>query len=162
VEFEPVALVSGTAFIGFRKYDALTTGSLSYTGPVASVDLGYTLLGRTRFSMQANRDIAHSFEPLEPVYLLTGFTGTVAHRVTTTWDVQGTAGRQRLAYRHVGTPVSELQRIEFVSIYGGGLGYRLGRETRAGLAIDHYGRTSDRHGRHYKALRIGFSVTYGT
>jgi Putative beta-barrel porin 2 len=162
VELEPFALISGRAYVGFRKYDALGSGVPSYMGPVATADVGYTLLGRTRLSMQADRDIAYSFEPLEPYYLLTGVTGTATHRLTNTWDVRGTAGRQRLDFRHVGMAVPGQERVDFVYTYGAGVGYRLGRDMRLGLNIDRYRRTSDRLTRDYNGLRVGASVTYGT
>lgn len=98
VEFNAFALVSGTASVGFRKYDALGTGSRSFRGVVGSIDLGHTFLTSTRFSVRADRDIAYSSEILEPYYLLSGVTATLTRRVTTKWDLQATSGAQRLAY----------------------------------------------------------------
>ena len=49
---------------------------------VASVNLGYTLMGMTRFGVQVDRDVQFSYEQCEPYYILTGVTGTITQRLS--------------------------------------------------------------------------------
>jgi hypothetical protein len=155
------ALISGRAFLGYRKFDALGPGVPSYRGAMASVDVAYTLKGVTQFAVRAERDVNYSFEVSEPYYLLTGFSGSVTQRITGAWDVQGTGGRQSLDYRRIGRVDAGRARIDRTLSYGGGLGYRFGRGARLGVNLDYYRRRSDVARREYKGLRAGSSVTYG-
>ena len=171
VEFKPLALISGTARVGVRQLNFDSPFVPGYTGPVASVDLGYTLLGTTRFSARVDRDVAYSYDDLQPYYILTGVTGTVTQRLNITWDLQARVGNQRLAYQRqalatapgVATPKpqAEAGRLDTVLFYGGGVGYRLGTDVRLGFNVDYYRRTSDTTTRQYEGLRAGSSVTYG-
>ncbi len=77
VEFKPFALISGSAKVGFRQLDFKNPAIPDYTGPVATVNLGYTLMGMTRFGVQVDRDVLYSFEQTQPYYVLTGIVGTI-------------------------------------------------------------------------------------
>jgi hypothetical protein len=78
------------------------------------------------------------------------------------FDVMVRAGTQRLAYRdRSGAFVENVNRIDRVRTFGGGIGYRLGRDMRWGFNLDDYRRTSDVTSRGFDALRFGTSVTYG-
>lgn len=159
ISLDRFALISGSARVGYRKYDTLGPGAPGFRGLVAATDLGYTLLGVTRFSIHTERDLAYSFDVSSPYYVQTGVTGTVTQRVSSQWDVQGTAGHFRLDYRHIGGVVAGRQDNLFT--VGAGAGYRLGPTTRVGVNVDNYRRRSDRNAREYDGLRVGMSVTYG-
>jgi hypothetical protein len=171
VEFKPMALISGTARVGYRQLNFDSPNVPDYSGPVGSVNLGYTLLGTTRFSVQVDRDVQFSFEQREPYYVLTGVTGTITQRLNTTWDLQARAGNQSLAYRQtilagngsgsVAQGTTGAGRTDHVLYYGGGVGYRLGPDVRLGFNVDYYTRRSDVSIRQYEGLRVGSSVTYG-
>lgn len=161
VEFNAFALVSGTASVGFRKYDALGTRSRDFRGVVGSIDLGYTFLTSTRFSVRADRDLAYSQEILEPYYLFSALGATLTHRVSTKWDLQATSGAQRLAYQGIGSGQTIKDgRLDAVNLLGGGGGYRFPSGLRLGLNIDRYRRRSDRDVRDYTGFRAGISVTH--
>ena len=170
VEFKPMALISGTARVGYRQLNFDSPDVPDYNGLVGSVNLGYTLLGTTRLAVQFDRDVQYSFEQREPYYVLTGVTGTITQRLNITWDLQARAGNQSLAYRQTilagsgsgsvaqGTGAG---RTDHVVFYGGGVGYRLGPDVRLGFNVDYYTRRSDIDIRQYQGLRVGSSVTYG-
>ena len=166
VEFKPLALISGSARVGFRQLNMIDSRMPDYTGPVASVDLGYTLLNATRFSVAVNRDVSYSYEVNEPYYLLTGGTATITQRLSSAWDVQARAGIQLLDYQRAnldgaaGNQPTE-GRTDTVRFYGGGIGYRLGTDVRIRFNVDYYTRRSDQSTRQYKGLRTGTAVTYG-
>ena len=171
VEFAATALVSGSAHVGFRRLTMKTAGMPDYTGPVASVDLAYVLMGMTRFSIQVNRDVAYSYEPVEPFYLLTGVSGGISQSVGGPWSVEAHAGLQRLSYRVIDQALAttlglgDVQglagRVDTVRYYGVGAGYKLGPATRLGVNVDYYTRRSQFVAQQYRGLRIGSSVTYG-
>ena len=58
-------------------------------------------------------------------------------------------------------PSTSAGRTDNVVFYGGGVGYRLGPDTRLGFNVDYYTRRSDVSIRQYEGLRVGSSVTYG-
>jgi hypothetical protein len=167
VDFKPLALISGSAKVGFRQLNFKNPAIPDYTGPVASVNLGYTLMGITRFGVQVDRDVQFSYEQTQPYYVLTGITGTITQGLSRTWDVQARAGNQQLAYRRMvqvpSLPGVELPpaRTDNVVFYGGGIGYRVGTDVRIAFNVDYYTRQSDRATSQYEGLRAGTSVTYG-
>lgn len=171
IEFDATALVNGSAHVGFRRLTMKTAGMPDYTGPVASVDLGYTLMGVTRLSVQVSRDVEYSYDPVQPYYLLTGVTGSVTQAVGGPWSVEARGGIQRLAYQTVGQSglaalgLTDLQglvgRTDVVRSYGGGVGYRLGFSTRLGVNVDYVTRSSVLYLQQFHGLRVGSSVTYG-
>jgi hypothetical protein len=170
VEFKPAALISGTARVGYRQLNFESPAIRDYSGPVASVNLGYTLLGTTRFLVLVERDVQFSYEQIAPYYILTGITATITQRLNITWDLQARAGNQQLAYRGAVLPSGSqgagefapiADRTDHVVFYGGGVGYRLGPEVRLGFNVDYYTRRSDVSIRQYQGLRVGSSVTYG-
>ena len=172
VEFKPLALVNGTARVGYRRLNFDSPTVPDYSGVVASVNLGYTLMGVTRFGVQVDRDVQFSYEQREPYYIQTGLTGTITQRLSNTWDLQARAGNQQLAYRTAlvigpappelpAEPAAKAGRVDNVVFYGGGAGYRLGPGLRLGVNVDYYTRRSDIEINQYPGLRIGSSVTYG-
>lgn len=161
VEFAPSALIAGRAYVGYRRFRPAGPGIPDFTGAVANVDLTYTLQGATRFNVQAERDVAYSFELVDPYYVLTGVRGSVAQHVTSSWIVLASAGRHRLAYRQSATPSpAGTGRIDRVDAYGAGLTYRIGPRLRVGVTADYYRRESELLRRRYEGLRAGTTVTY--
>lgn len=161
VEFDPFALIRGKATVGYRTFNALTSGMPDFAGAVWTADLGYTLLGTTRFGVGASRDIQFSYETTEPFYVQTGYTLSVTQAVRGPWDVQARGGRYKLAYSRAGIEQStSASRIDDYNTWGGGLGYRVGTTTTVRLNADHYRRGSARVGRDYQGLRIGLAATY--
>src|SRR5262249_52392205 len=63
VEFKSRALINGSAYVGYRKFDPTMTGALpQFSGLVSQVGLSYTLLGSTTFGVSYNRDLTYSIE----------------------------------------------------------------------------------------------------
>jgi hypothetical protein len=163
VSFQPLALISGTAAVGFRRFTPLPADVPPFRGAVTAVNLSYSLLGTTRFGVQANRDIQYSFEVTQPYYLETGIMATVQQQVFGPFDVLARAGTRRLAYAdRIGVLVSASDRTDRVGTIGLGAGYRMGLDKRLGFTLDRQRRTSSVEGRTYTGLRFGFSLTYET
>ena len=61
VEFKPRAIISGTAYVGYRAFTPLDATVLpEFKGLVAQLGLSYTLLGATTFGVSYNRDLTYS------------------------------------------------------------------------------------------------------
>jgi hypothetical protein len=161
IVFDPFALIKGNVSVGYRDFEPLAPGVPTYQGTTAAVNLSYTLLGSTKFSFGATRDVQYSYDVNEPYYLLTGFTGSISQQVFGPVDVVGRAGTQTMAYRdRAGAEGLVSNRVDRVRSYGAGIGYRLGKELRVGFNIDETRRISDVVQRQYNNLTFGTSVTY--
>lgn len=163
LDLDAAALIDGSVRVGYRKLDMLSQTAPNYRGLVASVGLGYTLLGITRFSVQLQRDIQYSFEFAQPYYVLLGGDLTVTQRVGGPFDVQGRLGADRLDYRQLAAgTIAAPGRTDTVRIYGAGLGYHLSQGARVGVNVDWQRRQSLSAGREYHGLRLGTSFTIGS
>jgi len=158
VELGRLALIRGSAFLGYRKLTAADGGTLpGFSGLTSDIDVSYTAPTQTRLGIAVDRDIQYSYEPATPYYVQTGWTGTLTQRVVGRWDVQLSGGRDRLAYQ--ATNPRDARR-DFVGRFGGGVGYTLGEQIRTSFDVNSFYRSSDVPGREYGGIRAGFSVTY--
>jgi hypothetical protein len=159
-EFDPSALLAGTVSVGFRRFRPLHGTMPPFSGVVAQVSARYTLLGRTRFDLQASRDLDYSYLVDEPYYLRTGAVLTVTQAVGGPFDVQVSGGRDRLEYRTaIGT--AEDAGTDTTDVGGGGIGYRLADNARIGVNIEFTRRRSPVVLRTFDRRRIFGSLTYG-
>jgi hypothetical protein len=70
VEFKPRALVSGSAYVGYRRFEPLVAQQLpEFGGLVAQLGLSYTLLGSTTFGVSYRRDLTYSYEEFQPFFI---------------------------------------------------------------------------------------------
>jgi len=153
------ALIRGSAFAGYRKLSPADGGILpEFSGITADVDVSYTMPTQTRLGAAIDRDVQYSYEQQTPYYVQTGWTATLTQRVTGRWDVQLTGGRDRLSYQAI-DPLDA--RRDFIGRFGGGIGYTIGDQVRAGFDVQSFYRSSDLPGREYGGIRAGVSVTYG-
>jgi putative beta-barrel porin BBP2 len=162
ITFDPLALIKGSARVGYRDFEPKTPGVPSFKGTVVAVGLSYSLLGTTRFGVDVTRDVQYSFDVDQPYYLQTGILGSVAQQIYGPVDVVARAGAERMEYRdRAGAIVLDPNRTDRVRSYGGGVGYHIGSDLRVGVNLDRQQRLSDVTSRRYDGLRFGASVTYG-
>jgi hypothetical protein len=160
--FDPLALISGRAQVGFRRFTPLDASLPGYSGATASVDLAYVALESTRIGAQLTRDLQYSFEEGQPYYLQTGAQVSIGQQIYGPLDLEARLGRQRLAYRErEGAVVAVSNRVDHVATFGGGVGYRLGRDLRFGFNVDRHKRSSELDRRNFEGFRYGMAVTYG-
>ena len=160
-DLQPFALISGRARVGYRKFDAIGGGYPSFRGVVANFTVASTVKGRTRIELSGDRDVNYSFEVTEPYYVQTGAVLTATPRLTDHWDIQVRGGGQRLAYRAARDRSLAAERVDRSILFGGGVGYTLGRSIRVGVNVDRQRRRSPLFARAYEGYRIGTSVAYG-
>ena len=163
VTLQPLALISGDASVGYRRFTPLADDIPPYTGATTAVNLSYSLFGATRLGVGVNRDVQPSFEIVQPYYLETGATGSIQQQVYRGFDLLARSSFAQLAYRdRIGTAVLTTNRIDRVRSFGLGAGYRIGVDKRFGFTVDYQERTSGDDGRQYNGLRYGMSITYDT
>jgi hypothetical protein len=115
----------------------------------------------TRVEGQLERDVRYSFEDLEPYYVTTGGRIVITRQLSGPVDTQGIIARQRLDYRKFGAG-DEVSRRDLATVYGVGLGYRLGDTARFGFNVEWSRRRSDELAdRRYDRRRLYGTVTYG-
>jgi hypothetical protein len=162
VRFDPSALISGSASVGFRHFDPVTPDVPGFRGTTAAVDLAYVALGVTRIAVQASRDIQHSFRIEQPYYLQASFAGSLAQQIYGPLDVEARVGVSKLEYRNRSAAgATSIERVDRVRSYGAGVGYHLGTDLRVGVNVDQQRRESPVPDASYEGLLLGASVVYG-
>lgn len=161
ISFQPLALINGSASVGYRRLTPLQGEIPAFRGTIATVGLSYALFGTTRLAINVTRDIQPSFQIDQPYYLETGITGTIQRQVYRSFDILARLGATRLAYRNrIGAVVQAPDRTDRVRTFGIGIGYRLGADKRIGFTVDRPTRHSEVERVQYSGLRYGMSVTY--
>jgi len=173
VEFKPRALISGSAYVGYRQFTPLDPKLLpDFQGLVAQLGLSYTLLGATTFGVSYNRDLTYSYDELQPFFIDNSVGASVRRALGRRFDVLVSADRHAYEYQDLlkpgaaaGTdlsPIAVPQRIDTTWNYAGSLGYRVGRDGRIGVGVSYWQRDSTtRVFRAYDNLRIGSTMTFG-
>jgi hypothetical protein len=163
-EFKPSAIISGSAFVGYKRFHPVSGALPDFRGAVAAVNISYVLRDMTRVTGMVDRGIEYSFEPTDPYYVETGGTLSVTQMLFGNWDAVARAGRQRLDYRGfttAGAPPSGTVRRDRTFLYGAGIGYRLQVDARVGFDVTYSRRVSPVESRGYKGFQFGGSLTYG-
>jgi len=162
VEFDPYALVKGKALVGYRKLDTLAPGMPDFSGLVADIELSYVFRAMTRLAVGLSRDIYFSYEVVEPFYIQPGVTLSLTQQVRGPWDIQARGGWYHLDYQRVESAEDFAlpARVDRFNTWGGGIGYRIGKNVRVGLNLDYSRRESIVEIQEYKGFRGGMAVTY--
>jgi len=165
VELKPRALISGSAYVGVRRFTPRTPSLPTFNSMVASATLNYTLQSSTRFTFTADRDLAYSFEPREPYYVIDGYGVTVRRQIVGRTDVSVGALRQQYGYREFTTAQAEVagaRRVDVTRTFSASLGYRVGQDTRLGVGAYYRQRESNSVGqRDYQGFRFITTLDYG-
>ena len=99
VTFQPLALISGDASFGYRRFLPLSNEVPPYRGGTAAVNLTYAIFGTTRLGVGATRNIQPSFELSQPYFLETGVSGSVQQQIYGGFDILARTGLRWLEYR---------------------------------------------------------------
>ena len=164
VEFKPLALISGSAAVGVRRFRPQNQAIRDYTGVVAHASLVYSLQGFTRFRFTADRDLAFSYSEAAPYYLMNSYGVGVDRHIAGRFDVTG--GLNWLTHNYqtiVGLePLPESPFVDRLSTWSVGVGYRLARSRRMGFDVTYRERGSagDQF-RSYSGLRLMWSLDSG-
>jgi len=151
----------GTASVGYRTFDPRDASVPGYQGLIALADVSFATAGSTRFGVQVGRDLQYSYDSQQPYYIQTGATASFTRELV--GPVSGTlrVGAHQLAFRGLIGQTPQEDRIDVVTTFGGGIGYRLAGGMRVSLNVDNQQRNSNLPGYSYGGLRYGTAVTYG-
>ncbi len=179
VEFQPRALISGSASVGVRRFQPKDSRLPDFTGVVASANLSYAFRGATRFRFTALRDLAYSYSAAEPYYAIGGYGLTVYRHLGGRFDATAGADWQTFRYRQLALdtpvqtetpvdgptalpPVLPPPAVNTVRTWSAGLGYRLWGTQRMGLGATYREREASREPeRAFSGLRIMLTVDSG-
>jgi putative addiction module CopG family antidote len=89
VEFKPLALISGSATVGIRRFEPENPMIQDFTGVIAHANLAYTLQGFTRFRFSADRNLAFSYSQAAPYYVTNEYGIGVDRHIGGKFDVTG-------------------------------------------------------------------------
>jgi hypothetical protein len=169
VEFKPRALISGTAYVGYRQFTPLDPKVLpDFKGLVAQLGLSYTLLGATTFGISYNRDLTYSYDELQPFFIDNSVGASLRRALGRKFDALFSADRHAYDYQDLISPATpglvplDTARIDTTWNYAASLGYRVGRDGRIGVGVAYWNRESTtRTFRGYDNLRIGTTMMFG-
>ena len=160
VVFQPAALISGRVQLAYRDFTPRSPEIPEMSGLAAAVSLAYAFRDFTRLAVSFDHDIRYSFADLTPYYLSTAGRATLTQRLYGPRDVQIVGGADRLEYEPR-ADAGSAARGDTLRTVGGGIGYRLGDNSRLGLNLEHTERSSPVEDRRYTRRRILASLTYG-
>lgn len=166
VEFARTALVSGSAYVGYRQFLPSSPAVPDYRGLAARLDLSSVVRGRTRVGVSLDRDLAYSYDVERPYYVQTNSGVSVTQRLGAKWDVVGSLRNQRIVYRtEVGTaPVAGAVAVkagpERLTGIGASVGYYFGKGMRLGMDARRARRSAADATRSYSGWQAGSSVSY--
>ena len=164
VTFSPLGLITGTASVGYRRFNGLDRSLPDYSGLVSAGSIGILFVGRYKLDTTFTRDVRYSYEDDMPYYLVTGGRATLAMQAFGQFELRLLGGRESMAYRGVTGPQIGAQSpgSDVLSSYGGGVGRRLGDRVRVVADLEFIHRASDRDpSREYSNHRLLASLTWG-
>lgn len=164
VEFKPLALISGSAQVGVRRFEPTNSSLEGFTGVVAAASLSYVLRGSTKVTVTADRDLTYSYERRQPYFVVDAYGLTVRRQIVGAFDVTAGVQRQKYSYRDLllpgGTP-GDLDRVDVTRTWFGSLGYRIGGAMRAGFGSVYRERhTNSTRFRDYQGFRFITTLDY--
>ena len=163
-EFAPDAVIRGAASVGYHSmqpYYRRTSRSsaAAFSGITSSIDLGYTLLGTTRFITHFSRDANYSLYLNQPYYVSTYGGLQILQRLFGPFDLDVRGSLESLDYPQTETESAYLDTAETLA---GGLSIRVSRQAVLALLYDDSERRSERGSEFgYQRRRIYTTITYG-
>jgi len=165
IELRPRALLNGSAWVGYRRFDPKAAVLPSRAGLVSQLALSYALLGATMFGVTYDRDYQFAYEALTPYFVDNSVGIFVRRAISSRADVRANVARHRYGYQPLLTdpiaPGLAADRVDTTDNYGVNVGFRLKRQTRAGVGLSYWTRDSTEFGfRNYRRLRIGLTMDH--
>ena len=153
-EFHPRALISGSAFIGVRRFTAVGSDVSDATPIVASADLSYRFPTGTTLTLEAARDIAYSYRRDDPIYLASRYGVAATQRMGASFDLTGRIVRGVYDHRG-GSGRRDDGRLVEVTV-----GRRAGPRSRIGFRVGYRSRKSAAARWRYSGLEAGLVFDY--
>ena len=160
--FNPLALISGQATVGFAAFRPLSDLEPDFTGITAAVSLAYAFHDQSRIALSIDRDLRYSFIEQTPYYVGTGSRVSFTQRLFRNIDGQVSVAFDRIAYEaRLDEPEILDNQVDRVRLLGGGIGVRLSDQARLAVNYDHTERFSAVPTREYSRGRLYATLNYG-
>lgn len=152
------ALISGSAVVGYRRFQSPDSGAADFNGIVYVGQLRYVRESRTRVLLDFNRSPTFSYSESLGYYLLTSTSAAYIQTLFKDWEVSVFGGYHFLDYRVAGLSAGAGDTTNRTDS-GGGVSRRFGAYTRIGVNASYIlSRGSDR----YDAWRAIAYIVYGS
>jgi hypothetical protein len=161
VDFDTSALIAGHVRADYRAFTPLDRSVANYRGMTVSGDLRYVFRDRVDVKVDANRDVEHSFDPLQPYFLESGGRLRLVQRVVGPFELIAVGERRDLHHQRVGGASFDGRR-ETTRTVGVGIGIQKTKQMRFELVYERTSRASSEPGwRDYERQRLFASAIYG-
>jgi len=163
-EFAPDAVIRGAASVGYHSMqpyyrNTARSTAAAHSGITSSVDLGYTLLGITRFNGRFSRDANYSLYVNQPYYLSTAGGLQILQRLFGPFDLDLRGSVENLDYPQNET---EAAHLDTADTFAGGLSIRVSSQAVLSLLYDKSERRSPLGPEFgYQRRRVYSTMTYG-
>jgi hypothetical protein len=160
ITISPLGLLTGSASVGYRRFEGLDQALPSFSGIAASGSLGALLADRFRIQATFARDVRYSYEETLPYYVQNAAGLSLATYLFGGLDLRLHGNREAMDYRAV--VGAEAPGRDLVTTYGGGVGYRLAERMQLVLTAEDVHRTSElNRTREYRNNRLFATLTWG-
>ena len=162
-DFAPDAVIHGHASVGYHSMKPrrayAPSAAAAFDGVTSATELGYTLLGVTRFSGRFTRDSTYSISIGQPYFVSTAGGLDILQNLIGPIDLALHASREQLKYPQ--TTVASA-RTDNADSFGGGLSIRVGNGAVVALLYDNSRRRSTGGSLfNYDRRRLYTTITYG-
>lgn len=160
VRFNPRAVISGDAALGYRRSDPQSPRTPSFSGFTPRAGLTYKLSDILSVGAGGERGLDNSFYGDRPYYVFTLYEGSVRLAIFRHFDIGGSLQYTTLEYRRFLDAAASLAeprdiiRMETVNV-----GVPINRRFRVGCFVQRWRRLSAE--RPYETTRVGLEMTAG-
>ncbi len=144
VLFAEGGVLQGQLSAGYLRFTPLNRALRPLSGVAARGRVAYTLLGATRFEVEADRDVDFSFDATQPYYWRTSGRAMVSHRLVGPLDLV-VVGERRLVRYHGFTGQPFQAQVDRISDAGAGVGIHVSEDLRLTVVYDAFERRSTGH-----------------
>jgi hypothetical protein len=155
--FSNEAIIRGRLRAGYQAFEPEDPALKPYRGLTLLATLGFRGFWRGRFDSRFERQPQFSYDETAGYFVGTGGEATYTQHVLGPLDVQVRVGRYTLDY---GRRIGSSARSDETRLYGGGIGYNRGNDSRFGVNYEFRERNARVEREAYARRRIYVSYTY--
>jgi hypothetical protein len=164
IEFNPRARLSGSARVGYQRFEPTTSQFSSFSGVVGSASLGYRLRETTQLSIALDRRPLYSYAPEAPYFLWEAVGASILRSLTSTWALEFRGRHNWYRYRTFAAVAASLSgpaRIDTWSDIGAGIRYQVNRHLTSTFHLTHWVRDSNvLEYENFNGLRVGTTMLF--
>jgi hypothetical protein len=160
VRFNPHAVISGEASVGYRRVDPQSPRTPSFSGVTPRAGLTYRLRDIFSVGVGAERGVENSFQVDRPYFVYMLYEGSVRQVLFHHLDIGGSLQYTTLAYRtFLDVAPSSVPSPDILRMGSVNLGVPITRRIRFGVYVQRWERLSAE--RPYSTNRSGIEMTVG-